>query len=230
MTDSTQEAIRSVVEQGAEDEQPRSPERNIWTVLAKGLSLLFHPYTMGLWMAVLLMYGYASQLRFPAPLRRFVISNVAITTVVIPILFNLLLRLFGVTRRDTSNGRRVEIMRLTIAALCYICCGVMFVRVPLLFLLRKMLFLGAIVLVVLLVMEFFRPISHHTLAYGAVLGYMWVLLFVGNAGLLYCFIIALLGAGLLITARLYLTHESPRRVCVPLFVGFFLSFACSLFV
>lgn len=202
----------------------------IATILARAISLLCHPLTMALWMTILVMWGYASQLRFPMELREFVVINVGITTILIPLIFTLMMRWFGGGRDGVSNGRKVVVMRLAIAALCYACCGFMFTNVPLLFLVRKMLYLGAIVLVLALVMEFIRPLSHHALAYGALLGYMWVLLFVGNMGLLYPFMILLFVGGLLLTARLYLTDDSPRLIYSSLMIGVLVSVVGAMFV
>lgn len=206
------------------------PRGAITNLLAKAISLLFHPLTMALWMTILVMWGYASQLRFPMELRRFVVTNVAITTILIPLIFNLMLRLFGVERGGVPNGRKVVTMRLLIAALCYASCGFMFTNVPLLFLVRKMLYLGAIVLLLAFVMEFIRPLAHHPLAYGALLGYMWVLLFVGNMGLLYPFMILLIVGGLLLTSRLYLTDDSPRHLYFSLMIGTLVSVVSAIFV
>lgn len=206
------------------------PRGAITNLLAKAISLLFHPLMMALWMTILVMWGYASQLRFPMELRRFVVTNVAITTILIPLIFNLMLRLFGVERGGVPNGRKVVTMRLLIAALCYACCGFMFTNVPLLFLVRKMLYLGAIVLLLAFVMEFIRPLAHHPLAYGALLGYMWVLLFVGNMGLLYPFMILLIVGGLLLTSRLYLTDDSPRHLYFSLMIGTLVSVVGAIFV
>lgn len=200
------------------------------TGAARLVSLLFHPLTMAVWMTLLVMYGFASPMKFPDVLRRFVISNVVVITIFIPLIFNLLLRLFGVVKRDATGGRKVAIMRLVIAALCYVCCGFMFAEVPLLFLLRKMLFLGSIVLLVALVTEFCYPISHHTLAFGTLLGYMWVLLFVGNMGLLYPFVVALVLGGLLVTSRLHLSELAPVRIYVALLGGVLIAVMCAIFV
>lgn len=199
-------------------------------VAAQTISLLFHPLTMALWLAVLVMYGYASPLKFPFSLRYFVLGNVVICTLVIPYIFRLLLRLFGIVRRDGSAGRRVRVMCLIIWVLCYVCCGVIFAEVPLLFLLRKMLFLGAIVLLSALVAEFLAPLCWHTLSYGALMGYMWVLLFVGNVGLLYPFILFLVCGGLLMTARLYLSELPTRRIYCSLLLGVAIAILGAVFV
>lgn len=188
-------------------------------LFAKGVSLLTHPLMAGVWMTLLVMYGYASPLKFPHSIRSFVIGNLLITTVAIPLLFRMLLRLFGVLRRDSSGGRRVRVLSLLIDALCFASCGWMFASVPLLFLVRKMLYLCAIATLVVIAFEFFRPLSHHLVIYGILLGYMWVLLFVGNMSLLYPFIAGVLVAGLLITSRLYLTSRAPLTLYGSLALG-----------
>lgn len=195
---------------------------------AKFLSLLFHPLTMMTWMVVFVMFGLASPLTYTSPIVTYVITTVCFMTLAVPCLFYGLLSLLGAVRKRESDGRRTSIMMLVVVAVCYTCCGWVFDDVVVLFLIRKMLYTATAVVLLLLLFELFYPLCYHTTAMGAVLGMMWMLLVVGNYGLLYPFILGILVAGALFSARLYLTDCTLGSALCGLLLGF--AAACMLLV
>lgn len=197
---------------------------------ARSLSLLFHPLMVGVWMALLVMYGYASAMKFPHSIREFVIGSMLAITVAAPLLFRKLLSLSERLGRLRNSGRMFRCLTLVFDAICLVGCGWLFSALPLLFLVRKMLYLLTIATLVVLIVEFWRPLSRHLVSYGVVLGYMWVLLFVGNISLLYPFVVALVGGGLLLSSRLYLTSQRPSVLYLSLIVGVLISLFGAFFV
>lgn len=195
---------------------------------AEWLSLLFHPLTMMAWMVLFVMVGLASPLTYTLPIISYVVGTVIFMTLVVPCLFLWLLHLLGVTRRGENGERRTSIMMLVVVAVCYTCCGWVFDDVVVLFLIRKMLYSATGVVAMLLLFELFYPLCYHTTAVGAVLGMMWMLLVVGNYGLLYPFIAGIVVAGLLISSRLYLSKCSLGSAVWGLLLGFGL--ACLLLI
>ncbi|MBO7300540.1 MAG: hypothetical protein J6U53_03930 [Tidjanibacter sp.] len=187
-----------------------------------GVSLLFHPLTMAVWMTLLVMLGVASPLTYSSPLGWYVVGTVAFMTLFVPLLFRWLLRLFGVRRND-ADGRHTQLLTMLMMVFCYTTCGWVFEDIVLLYLMRKVLYTFTASVVVAIVFEFFYPLSHHTMMLGSVLGMMWMLLLVGNVALLVPFIIGILLAGVLSSARLSLTDCKVGAVVWGLLVGFAIS-------
>lgn len=193
------------------------------TLLAQGFSLLLHPLTMSVWMSLATMFGLAGPLSYPAPIKWYVVGTVVFMTLFIPCLFVWLLRLFGAVRADEQGSRRLRIMMLVVMAVCYTCCGWVFDNVAVLLLVRKVLYSATAVVLLLVIFELFYPLDYHTTALGALLGMMWMLLYVGNIALLTPFIVGIVAVGLLATARLYLTECRVGSVVWGALLGFALS-------
>lgn len=172
-------------------------------------------------MAVLVMFGLASPLSYPLPVRLYVVGTVMFMTLGVPLLFRWLLRTFGV--KGKVEMRHANVLMSLMMAVCYIACGWVFEDIVVLFLMRKMLYTFAAVAVVMTVFEFFYPISHYTTMFGALMGMLWMLLVVGNVALLTPFIIGIVVAGFLTTSRLVLTECRIGSVVWGLLVGFVLS-------
>lgn len=187
----------------------------------QGVSLIFHPLAVAVWMAVLVMSGLASPLSYPTPVRLYVIATVIFMTLGVPLLFRWLLRVFGV--RGKVDERHANLLIVLLMVVCYITCGWVFEDIVVLFLMRKMLYTFAAVAVVVTVFEFFYPLSHHTTMFGALMGMLWMLLVVGNVALLAPFIIGIVLAGILTTSRLVLTECKVGSAVWGLLIGFALS-------
>lgn len=186
-----------------------------------GVSFLFHPLAMAVWMAVLVMFGLASPLSYPLPVRLYVVGTVVFMTLGVPLLFRWLLRAFGV--KGKVDARHANVLMVLMMTVCYITCGWVFEGIVVLFLMRKMLYTFAAVAVAMTVFEFFYPLSHHTTMFGALMGMLWMLLVVGNVALLTPFIIGIVVAGILTTSRLVLTECKVGSAVWGLLIGFALS-------
>ncbi len=199
-------------------------KKPIHTLVAQAISLLLHPQTMVLWMSFMAMFGLVGRLSYPSPVRWYVVGTVLFMTIFVPCLFLWLLRLFGVSKRSDVNGaRHTRLMMLVVMAVCYTCCGWVFDNVPVLFLIRKVLYTATAEVAMLLLFELFYPLDYHTTALGALLGMMWMLLLVGNTALLTPFIIGIVAVGLLATSRIYLTGCKVGSVGWGALLGFALA-------
>ena len=171
---------------------------------------------MAVVMSYLIMYGYALPVLTTPELTRFVMGNVALVTIGVPLVFRVLIRLFGV---EKAGSRRVSILSVGMFFLSLVCCGAIFAHAPMLFMLRKMFYAAALVCVVVLLFETFYPLCHQTVALSAVLGIMWVLLYVGGAQLLYYFIFGIVALGGVASARLYLSERSAGHTLWAIPIG-----------
>lgn len=199
-------------------------------LLAQGVTALFHPLTMVGWIMVMVMFSLASPLAYPAPVRWFVLSTVVLMTIGVPLLFWWLVRLFGARGEGQTMERRTSIMMLVLVAICYTCCGWVFDDIVVLYLVRKILYTSTAVVALLLLFELFYPLDYHTTALGALLGIMWMLLIVGNVGLLAPFIAGIVAVGAVATSRLYLTDCRVGSVVWGALLGFALSAVILIFI
>lgn len=193
--------------------------------LAKAVSLLFHPLLLPLYATVIVVYGEATSVSYMESLKPFVVMSVAGMTVGTPIAFWLILRCFGVVARKGSDRGRVRILMLFAMEMCLLGCGGVFAKFVMLFVVRKLLYTAALVVALLLITEKLWPLSHHTTAMGALLGVEWVLLYVGNVGLLWPFIATIVATGAVCSARLSVASHSPLQIYGGLALGIAVGFA-----
>ena len=171
------------------------------TLLSKGISLLCHPVIMTLWATIIVVYCNATSVKFVPTLKPFVVWSVAGMTVVVPTLFWALLHCLSHRNRVQRSPSRTKVMMLFACGLSILGCGAVFAKFMMLFVVRKVLYTAAVVVAMLLIMEFIWPLDHYSVSIGALLGIEWTLLYVGNVGLLYPFIGTIVVAGLLCSAR-----------------------------
>ena len=197
----------------------------IITTLSKGISLLLHPLVMPLLATIVVVYGNATSVAYVPTLKPFVVWSVAGMTLATSIVFWLIVRFLGAKGGGRGDERKMRRMMLLATELCLVGCGSVFAKFAMLFVVRKVLYTAAVLVAVLWIMEWLWPLCHHSAAIGAVLSVEWVLLYVGNVGLLWPFIATILAAGVVCSARLALAKEPSVRVYVGLLVGIAVGFA-----
>jgi hypothetical protein len=197
----------------------------IITTLSKGISLLLHPLVMPLLATIVVVYGNATSVAYVPTLKPFVVWSVAGMTLATPIVFWLIVRFLGAKGGDRSDERKMRRMMLLATELCLVGCGSVFAKFAMLFVVRKVLYTAAVLVAVLWIMEWLWPLCHHSAAIGAVLSVEWVLLYVGNVGLLWPFIATILAAGVVCSARLVNAKQAPTHIYTGLAVGVVVGFA-----
>lgn len=200
-------------------------QNTLYTTLSKVVSLVLHPLAMPLLATIVVVYGNATSITYLPTLKPFVVWSVAGMTLATPILFWALVRLLINRGHKITNDDQMRRMMLLATELCLVGCGSVFAKFTMLFVVRKVLYTAAVLVVVLLVLEWLWPLCHHSAAIGALLSVEWVLLYVGNVSLLWPFVATILAAGVVCSARLALAKEPSLRVYVGLLVGIAVGFA-----
>ena len=195
----------------------------IITTLSKGISLLLHPLVMPLLATIVVVYGNATSVTYVPTLKPFVVWSVAGMTLATPIVFWLIVRFLGA--KGGGDERKMRRMMLLATELCLVGCGSVFAKFAMLFVVRKVLYTAAVLVAVLWIMEWLWPLCHHSAAIGAVLSVEWVLLYVGNVGLLWPFIATILAAGVVCSARFVNAKQAPAHIYAGLAVGIVVGFA-----
>lgn len=195
--------------------------KDIPSLLARLLSAVLHPQLVALWAVAVVVSCGATTLSYEPDFALFVVATVAGMTVLTPMVFAAILRLFGLIRAGQWGSVRSRRLLLSSAAICFAGCGAVFADFVVLFVVRKLMFTAAVMCLVLLLLEWLWRVSIHTFAMGSVVGILWVLLWVGNVSLLWPFLCALVLGGVLCSARVLLHPErEPWRAIVGLVGGF----------
>lgn len=203
--------------------------RAVWYCLSRGVSYLLHPFLMPVWLLAVLFGTGIIPVYIPAGIRNYILTVVTINTLFVPVIAIILMRIFGLIDDYSFSTRRERTLPMLIAALCYGLCGWMLGASPMLFLLRRMMFAAMSCTVFALILNFRWRVSLHMTAVGAAVGMVTILLYAGYVNLIWIFCGAVLCAGILGSARLYLGRNNPVQVGAGFAGGFIISVVILLF-
>jgi len=180
---------------------------------AKFISYLFHPTFMPTAMALLVMYLCRAQFAAVEKLSRMQwIGNVALNTIVFPVITVLLLKSLGFINSIHLRDKKERIIPLMATMIFYFWTYWIFKNIDAPLALRVLL-LGAFWGIILLfLINIFVKISLHSAAAGGAVGLMLVLMMISQVNVMIPFLVVLLVAGLIGTARLVLQAHRPIEI------------------
>ena len=191
----------------------RRSDRSLPTRLSRAVSVVLHPLVMPLYVILLLVAGPTQLSYFPASVKFYLLWVTVLYTAVIPLLSVGLLRSVGRISSLAIDDRRERILPLAIGIVCYLLCAATVARIPSAMIVRKFILFC-------LAVTFYWKISLHLAAQGAAAALL-VLLTFGNAGnLTGALAVAVLAAGALASARLWLGCHTIRQVAAGYVGGF----------
>ena len=189
----------------------RRSDRSLPTRLSRAVSVVLHPLVMPLYVILLLVAGPTQLSYFPASVKFYLLWVTVLYTAVIPLLSVSSLAI---------DDRRERILPLAIGIVCYLLCAATVARIPSAMIVRKFMLAGACCELFCLAVTFYWKISLHLAAQGAAAALL-VLLTFGNAGnLTGALAVAVLAAGALASARLWLGCHTIRQVAAGYAGGF----------
>ncbi len=196
-----------------------------WRLPAKVISYVFHPTFMPTAMALVIMYLCRAQFAAVEKAARVQwISNLALNTILFPVITVLLLKALHFISSIHLRDKKERIVPLMATMIFYFWTYWIFKNIEAPLALRVLL-LGAFWGIILLfLVNIFTKISMHTAAAGGAVGIMIVLLFISQVNLTIPFLLVLLVAGLIGSARLVLLAHRP----VELWLGYGLGVAAQL--
>lgn len=196
-------------------------------IFANIISTLFHPLLMITYGIILsLLYTYLAI--YPTNMKLIMVGGAFVCTAVIPGLFILLLKFSGsVSDLELSNRRErvLPFLIMIFSVLVY----VFFVRrlqVP--FWLTGLLIGVAFSLLLSLLINFYWKISVHGMGIGALLGAVMGISRIHMMNSYILFIILILIAGLVATARIILNKHTPMQMYGGICLGFICTFVASI--
>ena len=198
----------------------RRTDRSVPTRLSKALSVVLHPLFVPFYVMLLLVAGPTQLSYFPTSVKFYLLWVTALYTAVIPLLSVGLLRSMGRITSLAIDDRRERILPLVIGIVCYLLCAATVARIPSAMIVRKFMLAGACCELFCLAVTLYWKISLHLATQGAVAAFLILLTF-GNAGnLTGALAVAVLCAGALASARLWLGCQTIRQIAAGYAGGF----------
>lgn len=192
--------------------------------LSNGLSWALHPFVLPLYLIVLLLTGTAFAY-YPSHVKFYLLWVVVLYTIVIPVLSLGVLRSLGHISDYRVDDRRQRMLPLLIGIVCYVLCAITVAKIPSAIFLRKFLLAAACCEAMCFAVSRYWKISLHLTAMGAAVALLVIINVAGTGDMLVPLMAAILCAGALASARLYLGCHDGWQV----FAGFGGGFAvCTL--
>lgn len=181
--------------------------------LSNGISWALHPFLLPLYMiGVLLTLTVFAH--YPSGVKIYLLWVVALYAIIIPLLALGVLRSLGRISDYRIDDRRERLLPLLVGAVCYVLCAITIAKIPSAIFLRKFMIAAACCEVMCLVVSLYWKISLHLTAMGAVVALLVVMNIAGVGDMMVPLMIAILCAGALASARLYLGCHNGSR-CWP---------------
>ena len=182
-----------------------------YTKLSNGISWVLHPFVLPVYMIVLLLTATTFAL-YPANVKFYLLWVVVLYAVIIPVLALGVLRSLGRISDFRVDDRRERLLPLLVGTVCYVLCAVTISKIPSVVFLRKFMVAAACCEAMCFAVSLRWKISLHLTGMGAAVALLVVMNVAGVGHMLLPLTIALLGAGALASARLYLGCHNGRQV------------------
>ncbi len=187
--------------------------------LSNGISWALHPFLLPLYMiGVLLTLTVFAH--YPSGVKIYLLWVVALYAIIIPLLALGVLRSLGRISDYRIDDRRERLLPLLVGAVCYVLCAITIAKIPSAIFLRKFMIAAACCEVMCLAVSLYWKISLHLTAMGAVVALLVVMNIAGVGDMMVPLMIAILCAGALASARLYLGCHNGQQVLAGFCGGF----------
>lgn len=190
-----------------------------YTKLSHGISWALHPFLLPLYMMTVLLTLTAFA-HYPSGVKFYLLWVVVLYTMIIPLLMMGVLRSLGRISDYRIDDRRERLLPLLVGAVCYVLCAVTIAKIPSAVFLRKFMLAAACCEALCLVVSLRWKISLHLTGMGALVALLVVMNLVGVGSMLVPLAVAILCAGALASARLYLGCHTGAQVLAGFCGGF----------
>ena len=197
--------------------------------ISTGLSWGLHPFLLPIYMMAMLL-TMTTFAHYPSNVKFYLLWVVVLYAVIIPVLALGVLRSLGRISDYRVDDRREWMLPLLVGALCYILCAITIAKIPSAMFLRKFMVAAACCELLCLVVSLRWKISLHLTGMGAVVALLVVMNVVGVGNMMVPLMAAVLCAGALASARLYLGCHNGWQVLAGFCGGFAVSVLAVLFL
>jgi hypothetical protein len=194
--------------------------RDMFTTLAKTISIIFHPLLMPVYGMLIIfsaptLFGY-----LPFNVKKFLFLIMLINNVLLP----LSLLPFFIQRRIISSWtlreRKERYFPMIVTTLLYAATSYMIFRFSIPAFLKSYIFAILFLSIIVTLVNFWWKISLHSAGVGAIIGLVLILYLKMLTPLEWYLITTVIIGGFILSSRLFLNLHSPRQVWIGLFAGF----------
>ncbi len=197
--------------------------------LSNTLSWVLHPFLQPVYLMTVLL-TMTTFARYTPQMKFYLMWVVALYAIIIPVLTLGVLRSLGRITDFRVDDRRERLLPLLIGTVCYVLCAITFAKIPSAIFLRKFMIAAACCEMLCFVVSLRWKISLHLTGMGAVVALLVVMNIIGVGNMLVPLLIAILCAGALASARLYLGCHNGAQVLAGFCGGFAVSLLAVLFL
>ena len=197
--------------------------------LAHGISWVFHPFLLPLYMIILLLTFTAFK-TYPFALKCYLMWVVVLYTILIPILSLVLLRKMGYVSDYRIDIRRERILPLLVGIISYLLCALTISKLPSVLLFRKFMIAATACELLALVVSTRWKISLHLTGMGAFTSILILMNVVTNSTLFIPLIFSIGASGLLASSRLYLGCHTGLQVFTGYCSGLLIAFISMMYL
>ncbi len=202
-----------------------------WAGMAsRALSAVLHPFFVPVWAMAVFMFTDPVLAVTPVKQKLLLWAMVALVALIIPALSIALLRALRLISDFSIDNRQDRTIPLAVVALSYGLCIVMVSDMMWSFVVRKFLIAAFCCTACALAVTPFWKISLHMVSAGAVCAMFAVLVVVGVGAVFPPLVVAILLAGMLASARLYLGKHTPAQVAAGFLLGCAIATATMMFI
>ena len=188
--------------------------------LSNGISWVLHPFLLPLYLIVVLL-TLTVFAHYPANVKFYLLWVVVLYAMIIPLLALGVLRSLGRISDFKVDNRRERLLLL---------CAITIAKIPSAIFLRKFMIAAACCEVLCFVVSFYWKISLHLTAMGAAVALLVVMNVAGVGNMMVPLMVAILCAGALASARLYLGCHNGQQVLAGFCGGFAVATLAVLFL
>ncbi|MEQ1584599.1 MAG: phosphatase PAP2 family protein [Cyclobacteriaceae bacterium] len=195
-------------------------------VAANIISILLHPLLLTTYLVLLLAVYFPSMIMIAPQNLKIILAFVFCFTFILPAVNLLMFKYFGTISNYTLVSRRERIIPFVAISLIYIVMTFLFYyKLPFSQNFNNMILIVTLLVVVSTVLTFFQKVSVHSLAIWGGIGIMLPLnKALEQSFLLWPTALAIIGAGAVMSSRLYLNAHTPRQILIGGLAGFAIGF------
>ena len=187
---------------------------------AKTLSYLFHPLLMPLLGVIFIFYSGSYVSYLPGDVKRLILLVVAANTLGLPLIMMPLFVQFGAIKSFAMETNKERILPLTFTLIPYVLSVYFLIKLPIPFVIASFMLGASLAVASCLIISCWWKISIHLVGIGGMVGFLIAFSIRLFTDVLPFLLVAVLIAGLLASARLYLKAHNPLQVFLGFIVGF----------
>ncbi len=189
-------------------------------ILAKTLSILFHPLLMPLAGVVFIFYSGSYVSYLPSDVKRIILLVIAANTLGLPLLMMPLFIQFGVVKSLAMESSKERVLPLAFTLIPYILSVYFLIKLPIPNVIAAFMLGASLIVASCLIISYWWKISIHLVGIGGIVG-----LIIAFSARLYTdvlpyLLVSIFIAGFLASARLYSKSHKPSQVLSGFALGF----------